>query len=410
MKKEQQLQDVLKQLETQQQINNSLAEVVKKMIEEKNSNSKIDDSIAKSTELTLQSLSASPSFINFNVKTPYKKFMSMVATSLQKISPHFAFKEENNTNWENIGFKVGFKVKNLKDATSHKVSVLFQRNKMSFKEISQSMKIYLKEYKSIATDNIKDVVDYFILVGDHRKIKKLNSQFKNNLEFLGFKPEDLISRDVNIESNNVQQKIDSYLDKKLNITSSIEGYTSNILNDLTDPLKFEMIQKIVWPNLAKELSKAMNLSIYLSEIVNKDKDVKFLIDFSKKNKIHSDIVVHSLKINPEILENSSGFKNLMENRENILKASDKYQTIIQNNLVVMSSLIHATTCIKRILFSLDDSTEAKKFIETIDNYEIAKTNSLGKEKSSYIYSAIEKNIATIKNETIVSQKKSSLTP
>lgn len=409
MKKEQQLQDVLKQLETQQQINNSLAEVVKKMIEEKNSNSKIDDSIAKSTELTLQSFSSSPSFINFNAKNPYKKFMSMVATSLQKISPHFAFKQENNTNWENIGFRVGFKVKNLKDVANHKFSVLFQKNKISFKEISQSMKVYLKEYKSVATDNIKDAVDYFILVGDQRKIKKLNSQFKNNLEFLGFKPEDLVSRDVTIDADNVQEKIDSYLHKKLNLTASVEGYTSNILNDLTDPLKFEMIQKIIWPNLAKELSKAMNLSIYLSEIVNKDKDVKFLIDFSKKNQIHSDIVVHSLKMNPEILENCSGFKKLMDNRENILKASDKYQTIIQNNLVVMNSLIHATTCVKRILSSLDDSTQAKKFIETIDNYEIAKTHSLGKEKSSYIYSAIEKNIANIKNEKPVVQKSSYLT-
>ena len=408
MENNQQLQDVLKQLEAQQQITNSLAEVVKKMLDEKNINSKLNDAIAQSTDLTIQHLPSSPSFVNFNAKPAYKKFMGMVATSLQKISPHFAFKEENNTNWENMGFRIGFKVKQIKDAGNQKISVLFQKNKMSFKETSKSMKVYLKQYQSLASENIKDAFDYFVLVGDQRKIKKLNSQFKNNLEFLGFKPEDLISRDVSVHTDNVQEKIDSYLSKKLNLTASVEGYTSNILNDLTDPLKFEMIQKIVWPNLAKELSKAMNLSIYLSEIVNKDKDVKFLIDFSKKNQIHSDIVVHSLKKNPEILENSFGFKTLMENRENILKASDKYQTVIQNNLVVINSLIHATTCIKRILFSLDDSTQAKNFIETIDNYEITKTNSFGKEKSSYIYSAIEKNIASIRNEKPVASKNTSL--
>ena len=170
-----------------------------------------------------------------------------------------------------------------------------------------------------------------------------------------------------------------------------------------------MISKIIWPQLAKELGQSMGLAISLSDLLNKNKDIKSLLGFSKKNNIHTDLIIHSLKNNPQILRDYPGFDSLTKDKDIILSSSDKYGTLIQNNLVILTSLIKATSVLKNDLSQLN-TEDATNFIEAINNFTVAtKTNKDTKQEISYSLSKIEENILKVSKENKSISKKS-ITP
>lgn len=391
------LQDILRQLDEQKKINTSLTDIVQKLLSEKKGDIEpklgLDEDLSKLTQQHVSSLGHEPSFIMFDKdEENHPQMKSMIATSLNDRTSNFSFKKKNNFNWNNLTHKISLLITPPLEHLSEKGKVLYQKHKISLKEKANLWKAQIHE-------SIKDNIENITLIGDKRIIKKLNKSFKNNLALLGFDVQEVISGKKNnaIGTDKVQENIEQLLQNKINIHANDGEYDITLLNELDSKMKLEMIKKIIWPSLAKELTSNMELTLYLSQLANNDKALKDLFKFSKKNNIHADIVIHSLKKNPDILKNYSDSNKIFENKEQILFSENKYSTLTENNLVVLNSLIKVTEKIKSILSDLPENLNAKEFIEQIDNYEVARKN--GAETVVYKYEVISNNMRKIKNES-----------
>jgi hypothetical protein len=347
--------------------------------------------------------------LNTNKKPKNPNFSAMMATNLDRISNNFKFKKENDFSWENLAFKaqLSYEVARTNIADLHgKGSILLQKLKIDLKSNAQKYGVVVRENK--ITSGVNKFFETIILIGNKISVNKLNKQFKHNLELIGFEAQDLFQPTTKtfLNAEQVEKKIDDKLSKNLNLQKNEDSYSFTILNGLTGDRKFEMISKVIWPQLAKELGQSMSLAISLSDLLNKNKDIKSLLSFSKKNNLHTDIIIHSLKHNPDILSNYPGFKNLVKDKDVILSSSDKYGTLIQNNVVILNSLVKATGVLKNDLFGLDNEN-AKKFIEEINNFTVAtKMNKDTKQEISYSLSKIEENIVKVsKEQTSISKPK-----
>ena len=351
------------------------------------------------SSLNLSTHDSNPQFVKFQEPKKNKNFLSMVATQLTHFTDKFSFKTENNTNWENLGYKVGISFKITANQISDKSKILFKQFKNDLKNQAKLLGIVIKENK--ITNNIHNFIGDLTLIGNKRIVKKMNRNFKDNLELIGFDAQELF-QDIEkekIDTEQVEKNISEKLDKKFNLKKFENNYQFTILNDLNNDNKLEMIGKIIWPQIAKELGQTMNLAISIYNLSKKNKDLKYLLDFSKKNNIHSDIIIHSLKNNPELLKDYPDSQKLLINKDSILKVSDKYETLIQNNLVILNSLVKATNVLKNELDSINNE-KATALISKINTYPIAHKN--GKENVIYTFDIIEKN--TLK---VVQEKKES---
>lgn len=350
--------------------------------------------------------------IKLNTKKTLKvpKFFSMIATNLQKLNTNFSFKKENDFSWGNLFYKKQLSYELMKDnafQVYNKGNILLQKFKIDLKIKAQSYGVIVKEGNIL--NSVNKLVQTITLIGDKISINKLNKQFKNNLALIGFEAHELFqpTNKTFLNVTEVAENIDNKLSKNLNLQKIDDSYSFTILEGLTAERKFEMINKIIWPQLAKELGQSMGLAISLSDLLNKNKDLKSLLAFSKKNDMHTDIIIHSLKNNPEILKNYPGFENLKKDKDIILSSSEKYGILIQNNLVILKSLIKATTTLKNELLEIDDE-RAKNFITEINETPIAsKVKSGTNEEIHYTLIKIEENIL---KTSISNKSKKSLTP
>lgn len=347
--------------------------------------------------------------LNTEKKPQNPIFASMMATNLNRISSKFAFKKENDFSWENLGFQAQLTyevVRTNANELHSKGKILLQKLKLDLKSTAQKSGVFVKENK--ITNGMNKIFETITLIGDKLAVNKLNKQFKHNLELIGFEAHELFQPTTKtfLNSDEVEKKIDAKLNKTLNLQKNDDSYSFTILNGLTGERKFEMMSKIIWPQLAKELGQSMGLAISLSDLLNKNKDIKSLLSFSKKNNIHTDIIIHSLKNNPEILKDYPGFDKLNKDKDIILSSSDKYGTLIQNNLVILTSLVKATGVLKNEFSQLNDE-KANNFIETINEFTVAtKINKENNQQISYSLSKIEENILKVsKEQKIISTSK-----
>lgn len=375
---------------------NTIGGIIHSMQKSKGEISHLNDTqLSALSSLNLSTQDSNPQFVIFEQKEKNKNFFSMMATHLTNITDKFSFKTESNNNWENLGYKAGVSFKASSIKITEKSKVLFQKLKIDFKNQAKIAGVIIRENK--ITNNINDFIGDFILIGNKRIVKKMNRKFKDNLELIGFEAQELF-QDIEktyINTEQVEKNINDKLYRKFNLKKEQEQYQFTILNDLNNDNKLEMIGKIIWPQIAKELGQTMNLAISIYELSKKNKDLKSLLDFSKNNNIHTDVIIHSLKNNPELLRDYPESHKILINKDLILKASDKYETLIQNNLVILNSLVRATNILKNELSLMNDE-RATTLISTIDNFPIAQKN--GKENVVYTFDIIEKNTLKVAQE------------
>ena len=398
-------------IQNQSKTLDALTSIVKTMKENKSNVFTLSaEHLAILSDLSLQSNSQTDIIkLNTNKKPNHPSFFSMMATNLERISSKLTFKKENDFSWENLTFQTQLYYEVVRTNASglhSKGSVLLQKFKLDLKTNAKKYGVLVRE--NIITDSLNKVFETITLVGDKIAVNKLNKQFKNNLDLIGFEAQELFQKTnkVFLNAKEVEKNIDDKLNKNLNLQKIDDSHSFTILNGLTGERKFEMISKIIWPQLAKELGQSMGLAISLSDLLNKNKDIKSLLIFSKKNNIHTDLIIHSLKNNPQILKDYPGFDSLTKDKDIILSSSDKYGTLIQNNLVILTSLIKATSVLKNNLSQLN-TEDATNFIEAINSFTVAtKTNKDTKQEISYSLSKIEENILKVSKENKSISKKS----
>ena len=338
-----------------------------KLIIEEIDSPKINEKISTLVKNNLED--NSPEYIVFSKPKSNNKFLNIVGTMLSNISPKIGFKSSDNR-WENLGYKVSFKItRKIKNIT---------------------VKSIADEFKKIKNISVISNTNSFNLIGEKKIIEKISKKYQKNLKLLGFEVEDLNDKDNNYQmsAEDITKLMNEKIEKDFNFSFSSMSF--NILNNLDDNKKVELIEKIIWPKLSNELNDVMNLSIDLNKLTEKKEKLKDLFDFAKLNSIHADVVVHTLKNNSELLQNLHGYEKVLKSKDDILSLYDKYENLIYNNILVLKSLTDTSNLLKENLKSMN-LPSANKLIEKIDSSIIAYKD----KKTYYTFSIIEKNINQI---------------
>jgi hypothetical protein len=325
------------------------------------------------------------------INDKYNKFKNMIASAKASVDPSIVFRNPSKHDWYEIGHKVGLNYK------------IVSSKAKSIRETLDSFLTQSANKLNIATKKVSKTSNFFqsqfILIGEKRNVKTLEKKFAKLFDLLGVNAKEILhSSEIteNLSSDELHKRINTQLEKTVN---AVKDQTSNqfkftILNGLTPDLQLTMAQTILWPKLNSAIKESMEVSNNLQQSKNDNKYLKMVNEFAEANKFHPDLVIHSLKNNPDLLSGYPKSKLLLSNAKEILDNSAKYGKIIINNFNYLDSLVKASNDLHNTIKGLNVSQELKNaYIINIDNTVI-----FSDETKTITFAQLNNNVTSIKPE------------
>ncbi len=268
-----------------------------------------------------------------NVKDPFNKFKNMIAVLRAKIDKKIAFRDPSNPDWYEVGYQTSIKIGNDSSKSILGNIVSF------FKNTKQKVTSFIEKVKD-AQENIETRIT---LIGEKKNVRNLEKKFKNLFVLLGLEPKELLHSNVfdnNLKKDELSLRIGSIIEKSFGAKklSVNEQYSFGVLDGLTPGLKLEMLHKMIWPNLITSIREIMKLNNEIESNKNDNKYMEIVVNFAKENNFSPDLVIHSIKNNPGILEGYPGSEKILKNKSKIIENADKFEKVIYSNFVYLSEL------------------------------------------------------------------------
>jgi hypothetical protein len=359
---------------------------------------------------SLEEMRALLSANTMGAKVGLNKFKDMIATSFENFTDKYGFKKETES-WNELTHKIGLEIVVKKEEAKDLYADLIK----SFTKISEKVNVTLKFFKTKRQEiitGVDDIRETFYLLGNKRSIAKLNKEFKDILNSLGFEANDLYHNTIKhdfVNEDQVKENLDKEL-VKLQFVKVGGQYNNVFLKDLDDEGKISTFYSALWPNLALKIKKGMSFKTEINKFKKENKYLRLVEDFATKNNMSFDVVVNILQVDKDAFEenhllyNATGANKIKSNYKNIIDNITKFSILGKNSDAFMIKLITVIEDIKSIINDTDLSNERKEeFYRTINETKIFKdaTNYI------YTYGKIKENMDIIRPtivETITTQK------
>ncbi len=310
------------------------------------------------------------------------KFKNMFASFKASILPNMFFRNPKNQNWRETG-----------EILQVPIQPKLQSNPTILNLIS-----FIGEKASEANVFLKKTSTDLYLIGQKRKIKKLHKKYESIFNTLKIDSDNFLEKKStnNFSETEIVSFIQKTLEVKLGLEmeSSSKQYNFSILKGLTQELKFDMLQNIISKEVNKTISNVMDINNTLENEKNNNKFMKMVIEFSREYKLNPDLVIHSLKENPEILSDYPKFDKLLKNKVDIINANENYIGLIKNNVMYLNELIKVQDAVVNEVNKLEITPEKKESFEKQIN-----SNSVYKNEVVNInFAQMKKNILSIMSE------------
>lgn len=319
------------------------------------------------------------------------KFKNMIVGFQSDFSPNVFFKNQNLANWKEVGRILTLKIKpefSNKDLIKNLVNFLSSK--------IDETKVFVKQ----KNQNI-------YLIGQKYKIKKLYNQHKEIFSLLSVNTNDFLSS-KNKELHNEEQvvlDINNHLLKKLGMSFNKQNnhYSFNLLNNLNDTLKFEMISTIIAPEIFKQLNSNYQVKIAIEKQRENNKYISMVNQFALNYNLNPLLVMHSIKEGSQILNSYPGFEKLDKNKENILIAESDYELLLKKNLTYINELLVAKNSLIHSLNHVNIEKEKKhEFFNNFQNKSLSHEQnqiSINDFEIQIKQLVSEKNIVSISNQS-----------
>lgn len=300
-----------------------------------------------------------------NIKDKFSSFKNMLISFQAKIDPSIIFRNPSKPDWYEVGHKVGAFINSAANTTqsTHNTLVKF------FKQTAENLGLAVKEVK--IKRNLLE--SQFYLIGEKRNVKILEKKFSKVFDLLGVEAKEMLhSSDIreNISEEDLVKKISEKLNKEMSIDKdpSSDKFTFSILNGLTPDLQIAMLKDLIWPKVKNAIQESMEVNLNFQNSKNENRYLQIVSEFSKENNFSPDLVIHSLKNNPDLLIGYPKFEKLINNKNKIIENADKYGKFILNNFVYLESLVKASEDMKNLTKGFNVSPDLKVELEkTINN-------------------------------------------
>jgi len=307
-----------------------------------------------------------------NIKDKYNKFKNMIISFKAKIDPTIAFRNPLKPDWYEVGYKTGIIISNTIKASND-----FYNNVIDFlTEASNKANVLFKNIEN----SKNSLQSKFYLIGEKKNVKKLEKKFSTLFKMLGIDADETLHTSNitdNLTKDELMQRIKLDLEKKISaIKDSNENtYDFTVLEGLTPRLQIDMLQNLIWPKVLKLIKDNIALSQEIQKTKNDNMYIKFVLDFSERNNLNPDLVIHSLKHNEELLRDYPGFKKLLINKDKIIENANKYAKIVSNTFAYLGELIKISQDMQNIVNNIDIDNQNLKnnFFEVINNSVVLQT-------------------------------------
>lgn len=330
------------------------------------------------------------------VNKQFSAFKTLMSSHISQINTKYDIFNRATNSFKSLKENFAIKISNKWEQVPS-MNILYTNIKEKFIEqalisgITIQTKVNASKKNLTATLNEKshNLYDTVFLFGEKRAVAKLNKNFSSALEMIGFKAEELsydYKKNDYVIPETVQKNIDQKLSDSFKIIKSKDNYLLPALEQLNDETKAEVISKLIWPNMMKEIENSLGLLISINNSKNENKYFKLLNNFAKNNDITPETALHCLENQPSLLNSYKNHNALLENKDGIINNMDKYEKLSHNNFVVLQSLIKAATDIQSLIENLNIRNK-EQIITNMANTKVANSD-----KKSYSFSTIQKNI------------------
>lgn len=319
------------------------------------------------------------------------KFKNMIATFKAKADPSVIFRNAQKPDWYEMGYKVGIVINKVEEKTKP----FYEKVVLNLQTTSQKAGVLFSRIKSIP----QEIQDVFFIIGEKRSVRNLQKKFSKTLSELGLNAKNILHSEENPifpNKDELKNKINARLETRHGIVAQGQNYQLEILNGLNDELKLEMIKSIMWPKLKQDLQENWAMTMNIQESIQNNKYINIAARFAEDNELNKDLVIHSLKKNPQILEGYIGAEKLLKNKDEIIKNADKYETFVQNTLININSIVKVVDTIESTIQNLNVSVEVKGAL--IKNIHETSVFIDKKSNISITYAQAKNNVLAIEKE------------
>jgi hypothetical protein len=321
-----------------------------------------------------------------DIKDPFNKFKNMIAILRAKIDKSIAFRDPANPDWYEVGYQTSIKIGN--DSTKSILGTIVS----FFNNTKQKVTSFIERVK----DTKENIETRITLIGEKKNVRNLEKKFKKLFDLLGLEPKELLHSNVfdnNLNKDELSVRISSIIEKSFGAKkqSVDDQYSFGVLEGLTPGLKLEMLNKMIWPNLITSIKEIMKLNNEIESNKNDNKYMEIVVNFSKGNNFSPDLVIHSLKNNPGILEGYPGSEKIMKNKSKIIENADKFEKVVYSNFVYLRELTTVGLEIESLANKLNVDPKMKEdFLN-----QIRTSNVFGNNNEQISFEQLKKNIIDV---------------
>lgn len=267
-------------------------------------------------------------------------------------------KEESKTSkLSNLMYKLGFKLTQLTKKQKEIVPLVQQASipfaaKSPFISIESAKDYFMfKGHRGAVTQAYKNAKDYFDVLGlKVEDLHKTDNSYLNNL------------KDVSVLTTETSQKLIKIGFDAEELSQGNLVFKS--LDNESTKAKNEILEKMVIPQLSKELAKIFIFNQQILNVANSDNYVSKLKQIAQENGISYHSLTVALRTNESLVkEQIKGSDFLLANKEQIINAMDKYEIIMSSSLILKDAYSQSINNLKQSL----DLESAKKLDETTFN-------------------------------------------
>lgn len=289
---------------------------------------------------------------NINSKNN-NKFKNLIGGFITKLDKSYQYINSSDFNFYNIGYKVGFVVKNLE--LNDKIESYHLRISKPLNKLSE-FKNNFSENTALLVKGAIGIKNSFFLFGQKRTVLKARKELTETMRLIGFNLEDLkFNKSIDKISLKSQDELSQLFSEKMKhldieYKNSAE-ITLSILDKIDDKVKVNVIEKMIWPNLKQGLINVFNIIHISNEIQSNDPYMKKVEIVARNNNVSFDSIAIALKNNDNLIKTLIGGKNLLINKKEILNSCDKYAYFLSNTLELGKAYYSIT---EKMLLTLPD--------------------------------------------------------
>ncbi len=322
------------------------------------------------------------------VEDPLNKFKNMIGSFAAKFDPRIIFRDSSKPNWHEMGYQYEFDF----DEPAVTERPTLKRLSSFINKTYNNASSFFKKIQ----DGTEKIQTRLFIMGEKKVVKKLEKNFSKLFNLLNLDPKEIVhtqNYSENISQEDLSAKIQQTLKDNFSIVKVNGTYNFDLLKGLTPELQYDMLSNVIFPKISKLISESMNLNDLINQSKTENKFMKMVFDFSQENNFNPDLVIHSLKTNPEILSGYKNIGNLLKNKDEIIENGEKFSKIITNNFTYIKELVSVMESLKSTIEVIEVEPKKKEqLIKKINNKTL-----LEKDAAKLTYSQLVQNISFVQN-------------